>query len=152
MCRRRWCIPLARRSNPVKTTAMSRACQTRRFAASAIIVRLALVAVVAMTAFAHRTAGVAAGGMSLIELSRYVLPDGSIPSWCLPQGQTGPGANHCEFCLIASGAAPAEPGQAHVLRWQRMVQIDLRPALCDPVNGLDWLRSAPPRGPPLSLA
>ena len=114
----------------------------------AIVLRLALIVVLAMAAFAHRPAGATAGGMSLVEMARYVLPDGSLPVLCLPGGDAPFSSQHCDFCLIAGAAAAPEPASALPLRPARVTCGALGSAMAGPPIGPVCLASSPLRGPP----
>ncbi|PWW02041.1 hypothetical protein DFR52_102706 [Hoeflea marina] len=103
-----------------------------------------------LVGFAHRPVAVASPAAA--ELSAYALPDGSLPSFCLPgdgsDGKSGARSGHCEFCRIAAGAMLPSPlavadtmfvlvGQAHP------------PAADDRPASRVFAPGTPPRGPPL---
>lgn len=103
-----------------------------------------------LVGFAHRPVVYAAPITT--DLSAYVLPDGSLPSFCQAgvgsDGQPGARSGHCEFCRIAGAAvlpSPlATPDAMFVLvRTAHVFAADDRPA------ARVFAPGTPPRGPPL---
>ena len=116
---------------------------------AALAGRLALVAVLVMAAFAHRPAAPATGGMSLAELAQYVLPDGTLPDLCLPGGERHGASGHCEFCLIAGGAAPPCPAATPVAVAMAVSSVTQGEHAGPPVCAA-CRATAPARGPPIT--
>lgn len=127
---------------------MNRLAPGRHDGARAVLVRLALIAALAMAAFAHRPAAPTPTGMSVLEMAQYVLPDGSLPVLCLPGQDGGTSASLCEFCLIAGGAAP--PAPCNGLPATRMRTETGAPLVTrtGPPIATAHLKTAPLRGPP----
>ena len=117
-----------------------------RFAA--ITARLALALALVLAAFAHRPASPTPSGMSVWELAQYVLPDGSLPSLCLPGEEHRFGGHHCEFCLIAGAVLPPDrPGAPsacpHLIEIGVSRLVPAGPPVCPAC-----LATSPLRGPP----
>lgn len=127
---------------------MNRLAFGRHKNARAAFARLALIAALVMTAFAHRPAAPTPTGMSALEMAQYVLPDGSLPVLCLPGEDGGISGSFCEFCLIAGGAAPPAPGNglpATRMRTETGAPLVTRTG---PPIATAHLKTAPLRGPP----
>lgn len=127
---------------------MNRLAPGRHDGARAVLVRLALIAALAMAAFAHRPAAATPTGMSALEMAHYVLPDGSMPVRCLPEDDGGISGNLCEFCLIAGGAAVPGPGNClPAMRLRAETGSPLVTRTGPPIAAAH-LETAPVRGPP----
>jgi len=119
----------------------------RKAPASAVWLRVLLVAAVVMSAFAHRAA---VAEPTALELAQYVLPDGTFPDLCDP-GSDGAGHVHdfCDFCLIAGASAPAQPvSPALASPLPVVLAVVLPPRAAPPVTPVE-LATASKRGPPV---
>lgn len=117
-----------------------------------LAIRLALIAGLVLAAFAHRPATPTPSGMSLIELARYVLPDGSLPVLCLPGQDGAVSGAHCEFCLIAGGVLPPQPAAGPCVSTQTATLAMANAARAGPSICPACHATAPPRGPPARFA
>lgn len=124
---------------------MSPRTRSRTIAPSAVIARLALVAVLVAAAFAHRPHA-NPSGLSLVSLAQYVLPDGTLPDFCLTGTGDHQSHHHCEFCLIAGGSAPPDcPAQAPM---PNVAKSTVTTPRIGPPTWPACLATSPPRGPP----
>ena len=97
-------------------------------------------------AFAHRPVIASPA----IDMTGYVLPDGSVSSLCLPDqdGKQGKHIDHgCEACRFASNLAmPLPPTDAEGFSGEpRAAIFAFAP---EPFHPLNFPPNAPPRGPP----
>ncbi|MAZ18647.1 MAG: hypothetical protein CL535_20265 [Ahrensia sp.] len=123
----------------------------RKARASAVWLRVLLVAAMVMSAFAHRAA---VAEPTAIELAQYVLPDGTVPDLCDPVSGGDAGHVHvvCDFCLIAGSAAPAQPVAPTLASPLPVVlAVVLPPRAAPPVTPVA-LATASKRGPPLCIS
>ncbi len=100
--------------------------------------------------FAHRQMASALAA-SPVELAAYALPDGTLPTLCLPDeagGKSGKVLDRdCEACRIsAASALPDAPADAEpaALAETDLIFADTPEAF----HRLDFPPGAPPRGPP----
>lgn len=107
-----------------------------------------------LVAFAHKPLVIPAAAYDGVEISDYVLPDGTLPDLCLNDEVDGThhsASTHCEACRIVSSVDLPFPLDGYVVNRlrsaaERTVPQDVR--FTQPV-----LRaSASPRGPPLFTA
>ena len=118
---------------------------------SGIALRLLCAMLLVVLGFAHRP--VTASAMPM-DVSAYALPDGTMPTICIPDesgGKTGKDiGQRCEACRISSAATlPAPPGESdevtHVIEHMAFVLAPER------FHRLNFPPNAPPRGPPALL-
>lgn len=122
----------------------------RRHRRIAGIARILCVLSLFLVGFAHRPVAYAAPVTA--DLSSYVLPDGSLPSFCQDgegsDGKSGAASGHCEFCRIAGAVVLASPlaipdPMFVLVRTTHAFAADDRPA------ARVFAPGTPPRGPPL---
>lgn len=101
----------------------------------------------------HRPPAASAHPLPPLELSQYVLPDGSLPVLCLPsqddhQGHSGHEApGPCEACRLAGAVILPAPADLEGRPLPRMVER-LRPPLVAPDHRQPFEPNTAPRGPP----
>jgi hypothetical protein len=115
---------------------------------SGITLRIVCAMLLVFLGFAHQPIASAAVAQ---DTASYMLPDGTVASLCLPDGEGKQGKQHadhgCEACRIASSVAmPAPPMDA----------ADIAPVVAavlfvfapERFHRLNFPPNAPPRGPP----
>ncbi|MBP1851914.1 hypothetical protein [Rhizobium halophytocola] len=108
-----------------------------------------------LIAFAHQPLTLVAPDNSKIQLSDFVLPDGSLPTLCVTD-TSGSGPSHsygklgCDACRLSASVFLACPQPSVGLATASMRSVVLPPRL-EAVYRQFFPPSAPPRGPPISL-
>lgn len=113
---------------------------------AALAYALGIIAIV-MSSWAHRPPAIDPE----LAQARIVLPDGSIPVICLgDDGGEMPGhqGDRCDFCLVASGSAPAPDGPCIV--HPLPLHADMAINVASVATAQPATRSTSPRGPPLA--
>lgn len=116
---------------------------------SRIVLRLLCAVLLVALGFAHRPAAAPAMPM---DISAYTLPDGTVPTICIPDEGTGKTGKEigqrCEACRISSAAAVPTPScdSADVTHRVEQIAFVLTP---EHFHRLNFPPNAPPRGPPV---
>ncbi len=82
----------------------------RPLTAMAACLRLVCAMAMLVLGFAHHAPSLDARGLSASELAQYVLPDGTLPDFCLSIQEDGSGTtvkkSECVACRIGNGLVP----------------------------------------------
>ena len=120
----------------------------RNHATIGIALRLFCAALLIALGFAHRPMTASAMPM---DMAAYMLPDGTIPTLCLPEHADSKSdkdmAPRCEACRISSAAVlpmPSCEASAITLATERVAFV----AAPERFHRLAFPPNAPPRGPP----
>lgn len=114
---------------------------------SSLALRIFCAMLLVVLGFAHRPLA----ATNLLAISAYALPDGSLPTICIPgdsDGKTGKDVGpRCDACRIASAAALPSPSceSADVAPTVERVAFAFTP---ERFHRLNFPPNAPPRGPP----
>lgn len=126
---------------------------TRRMTRWAACLRILCAVALLFVGFAHQPASATAP--TALELTQYVLPDGTLPDICL-NDMVGGKAKHvgpvkCEACRIAGAMLMPEPADLDgaVLAFRRLVALPLVEEALRPRRERP---GAPPRAPPVLSA
>ncbi len=94
----------------------------RRIVSRSGLVRMLCALSLLLVAYAHRPLDLtdAASSYSNVDVTAFILPDGTLPELCLDDEKSGhhSAANHCEACRIVSSVDLPSPFDGYVVtRW-----------------------------------